>query len=501
MDVAQALQEAQVPPEAEVPIKSSISPQRAEHHPPAMEKRKSSYDKYTAFVMPPLAEERAFPARSVSPEPVIEVGETSTDIALQESEIPGVTVPGRRDDIFVEIPHYDELLPRVELDGFFFPPTEYLPCLGTSGISVEVMSVTGATATGVKDDTGVFYDSEVLAIVYRFKTKATGLVETLLWSWQGWRSQIGEREERKLRDMARHYGTKLCPVRQSCEPPELVHALGGRLAIRQGTRSHWSAENTTMHQVRWMQGNVLIDEHDLHVSNLCSAFSYCLTLLGTSYVWHGKGSLPKERQAALEYAKSLTTEGPSLVELIEQESDDNELFWMMLGDARYASADYWKWRPKLATTLPRIWRVDASSAPYLTNVPAFSTQSNIDSSVYLTDCIWEIFVLVGTKARGSRQDIRLALSSAKHLSLRNTVNRPFTPPTHVLILPSRLPLDLRLHFRDLDEEYMNGGSPPDHMNLLVMSEAMSDLEKTRWEKRRLKDLVMLPLGIDPSYLP
>jgi hypothetical protein len=80
-------------------------------------------------------------------------------------------------------------------------------------------------------------------------------------------------------------------------------------------------------------------------------------------------------------------------------------------------------------------------------------------------------VLVGAKARGSRQDIRLALSSAKvhkvllyfwhsplkcsqDLSLRNTVDRPFMPPVHVLILPSKLPSDFRLHFRDLDEEYV-----------------------------------------------
>jgi hypothetical protein len=71
------------------------------------------------------------------------------------------------------------------------------------------------------------------------------------------------------------------------------------------------------------------------------------------------------------------------------------------------------------------------------------------------------------------------------------------PPIHVLILPSKLPLDFRLHFRDLDEEYMvcrvgtslvspahwclapkNGGSLPEHMNLLVMSEAMSDVGRT-----------------------
>jgi len=95
------------------------------------------------------------------------------------------------------------------------------------------MSVTGAAATSLKNDMDVFYDSEILAIVRRVKLKSSGLVETSLWGWQGRRSQIGEREQRKLKDMARHYGTKLSPVQQGCEPPELVYALGGRLATRQ----------------------------------------------------------------------------------------------------------------------------------------------------------------------------------------------------------------------------------------------------------------------------
>jgi hypothetical protein len=95
------------------------------------------------------------------------------------------------------------------------------------------MSVTGAAATGLKNDMDVFYDSEILAIVRRVKLKSSGLVETTLWGWHGRRSQIGEREQRKLKDMARHYGTKLFPVQQGCEPSELVHALGGRLARRQ----------------------------------------------------------------------------------------------------------------------------------------------------------------------------------------------------------------------------------------------------------------------------
>jgi hypothetical protein len=95
------------------------------------------------------------------------------------------------------------------------------------------MSITGATATGMKGDTNAFYESEILAIVHRAKARSSGLVETTLWGWQGRRSQISEREQRKLNDMARHYGTKLFSVHQGCEPAELVHALGGRLAIRQ----------------------------------------------------------------------------------------------------------------------------------------------------------------------------------------------------------------------------------------------------------------------------
>lgn len=95
------------------------------------------------------------------------------------------------------------------------------------------MSITGATAKDVKGDANIFYDSEILAIVHRAKMKSSSLVETTLWGWEGRRSQIGEREQRKLKDMARHYGTKLYPVKQGCEPPELAHTLGGRLATRQ----------------------------------------------------------------------------------------------------------------------------------------------------------------------------------------------------------------------------------------------------------------------------
>ena len=68
---------------------------------------------------------------------------------------------------------------------------------------------------------------------------------------------------------------------------------------------------------------------------------------------------------------------------------------------------------------------------------------------------------------------------------------------HALILPSQLPTDLRLHFRDLDEAAVvrtdghtcivcntlkrplqNYGQIPDHMNLLSVEDAVQHVRQT-----------------------
>ncbi len=51
---------------------------------------------------------------------------------------------------------------------------------------------------------------------------------------------------------------------QGKEPYDLVQLLGGTLAIRRGSRSHWSRENTALHCVR-MHGShfVVIEEIEL----------------------------------------------------------------------------------------------------------------------------------------------------------------------------------------------------------------------------------------------
>ena len=47
------------------------------------------------------------------------------------------------------------------------------------------------------------------------------------------------------------------------------------------------------------------------------------------------------------------------IELYENEKNNDEMFWMILGDEDYANADYWKWRNNSPLIDARIWRVNA----------------------------------------------------------------------------------------------------------------------------------------------
>ncbi len=83
-----------------------------------------------------------------------------------------------------------------------------------------------------------------------------------------------------------------------------------------------------------------------------------MSVLDTIYVWHGCGAVSKERKAAHRYARTL---GQNVVELAHGASDDDDdMFWMVLGEDEYAQADYWRWRSMAPRTDPTVWHVDAS---------------------------------------------------------------------------------------------------------------------------------------------
>lgn len=509
MDVAQALSEARQgndcalsPPVPRIPPLSSQA-----------EKRKPSVEKHSSFTMPPLKEEKtpvSSPAGTLTKSSEEALLNSKLLSESQESGLgvkPTIQRTASSSSLVLDVVHIDhvnESLPNVNVDALLkIVPSTFSADPKIHTISVETLSINNGTTVPVLRDSHIFYDTEVLVIVRRAKARDSGLVSTKVWCWHGKQCRFGEREEKKTDELARRYGSSLETVFQRQEPPEFVHILGGKLATRQGTRAHWSSENTAMHVVRSSGEHIFIDQVDLSIRNLCSGYSYCVSILDQIYVWHGRGSTPKERNAARDYAQASAVKGTSITELREGDNDVNdEMFWMVLGDSGdYAKADYWRFRNASAPCDPRCWIVDATvEGDPIRATTSISAETILQQSVYIIDCSLEFFVLVGKNARSKRSDISLAIQTVMAMAKRVAISKPFSPTVHVLVLPTQLPLDMRLAFRDLDESQVNGGFIPDYMNVLSTTEAIEHLRTSSWEKAALQDQNMLPLGLDTAHV-
>lgn len=83
---------------------------------------------------------------------------------------------------------------------------------GVTTVSVDVLSIVGSSSGAISDDTNVFYDTEILAVIERAKVKSSGLVDTKIWGWIGKNAKVNSKEEKALMDLAKRYGTKLVGV-------------------------------------------------------------------------------------------------------------------------------------------------------------------------------------------------------------------------------------------------------------------------------------------------
>jgi hypothetical protein len=90
------------------------------------------------------------------------------------------------------------------------------PSSNISIISTEIFIVSGVTTTEIKKDVSVLYDTEIIALVQRTKSKKDGLVATHVWGWTGKNAQLGDKESKKLHELAKRYGTQLVRRDKSC---------------------------------------------------------------------------------------------------------------------------------------------------------------------------------------------------------------------------------------------------------------------------------------------
>jgi hypothetical protein len=195
-----------VKPESPLKPRATLSQMQAE-------KRKSSYEKYSAMVLPPLKEE-ATP--TPSPAGTLTRINARLDILPNdqgEKQSKSVEIPMTKEpEVLLRSPVFSEKfkapLPEVNISKLLnSPPKPSEPPADILTISVEVLAITGTTATPLSRNLDIFYDSEILAIVHRTKSKSTGLASTTVWCWLGRRSLLGDREERKIHDLSKRYGT------------------------------------------------------------------------------------------------------------------------------------------------------------------------------------------------------------------------------------------------------------------------------------------------------
>ena len=106
--------------------------------------------------------------------------------------------------------HVDGPLPVVDVKSLLMAPTSPVTLDSSlQTISVDVMAITGNSATSFGDKLNIFHDTEILAIIHRTKSKSTGLASTTVWGWQGRQRQLDTREEQKLQDLAKRYGASV----------------------------------------------------------------------------------------------------------------------------------------------------------------------------------------------------------------------------------------------------------------------------------------------------
>ena len=101
----------------------------------------------------------------------------------------------------------DILLPDINIEPLIKPPSIFSLDLTYETISTDMMLITGNAATAIPQNQVIFYDTELVAVVHRSKARTTGLVSTTVWAWRGKRCTLGEKENGRLQELAKRYGT------------------------------------------------------------------------------------------------------------------------------------------------------------------------------------------------------------------------------------------------------------------------------------------------------
>jgi hypothetical protein len=257
-----------------------------------------------------------------------------------------------------------------------------------------------------------------------------------------------------------------------------------------------------MWRIQEQEGVIFIDQVDLSTRNLCSAYSYLLSIVGNVFVWHGKGSTALERETVSSHAREVF--GSSVRVSEQDEGAEDKSFWTFLDKSGgYASAWHLRYRNVLPdlSAAPRLFHVSGSAVREHEGAFTASDVSQDDIAVLVLPA--EVYLLVGQDARSRRREIAMGLSCAEHLGKAIATRRLSTLPSlpvHALIYPTLEPRDLVASLR-----YWEGNSAratAQRVNVVSLATAKKELLNTsgKWRREVLQDRDYLPLGVGPGDL-
>eukprot|EP00163_Fabomonas_tropica_P012650 TRINITY_DN23990_c0_g1_i1.p1 TRINITY_DN23990_c0_g1~~TRINITY_DN23990_c0_g1_i1.p1 ORF type:complete len:848 (+),score=337.64 TRINITY_DN23990_c0_g1_i1:44-2545(+) len=273
---------------------------------------------------------------------------------------------------------------------------------------------------------GQFYAGDSYIVLYEWPEPSRE--KPFIYFWQGRDSSVDEKGSSALlaKELDDSMGGHPVQVRvvQNKEPNHFLSLFKGKMVIHQGGKASgfknaddadtYDTDGVSLFHVRGTNSfNTRAVQVEEKTASLNSGDAFILNIVGTQYVWMGKGANSDEREYATSIANTLKEDRE---QKIVEEGEEPEEFWTPLGGkGEYATTPTLVEAPKE----PRLFEgCDASGAFEIEEIFDFAQDDLRDEDVYILDAYSEVFVWVGSQA--TEREKKMAYDSAvgyvKHAS-------------------------------------------------------------------------------------
>ncbi|KAI8610103.1 hypothetical protein BC830DRAFT_1147349 [Chytriomyces sp. MP71] len=295
-----------------------------------------------------------------------------------------------------------------------------------------------------------------------------------------------------------------------CSSYHATTPLDTHVVIRRGSHSTDTYIDKVLYCIGgYNEASVRGIQVDWNVASFNSGAVFLAITDRVGYLWVGDGAHGFEREAGVNVAKRLCDQKRIIQELCEPAD-----FWVQFGVQRdqsprdcYASVPYLLQKAKFTGTFKRrLWRVShvVNGGATAEEIVPFTQRDLEQTSVYILDAFFEVFVWVGRLATPKFRDIQLALATAleyavcvEKASLRSTRRSELCDgEMRVLVVEGNgEPKEFKSCFLAFDSKQLY---VTDKVQVAKLHDAKSLLARIQHGAFTLQELQCKPMGIDPS---